>query len=226
MRAYHRGRCDITRVRMEDLGALFLHPGDLSDPIPSFLPIAIAVAAIAICTLVIFRVRIHDTVLTLGIVGLPLFAYALSNAALLDRSKNTDFCMSCHIMEPLLDVVTPDEPTLAAVHIRSGALPTYQSCYTCHSGYGLWGDADAKLAGVGHMVATLTGRYELPLKINKPFNIKACLACHAEGERFRAAVPHQVPDIQEALLTGEMGCTGTCHPAAHPPEALTGEPIR
>ncbi len=211
---------------MDDLSALFLHPGDLSDPIPSVLPIAIAVAAIAICALVIFRGRVRDPLLALGIVGLPVLAYALSNAVLLDRSKNTDFCMSCHIMEPLLDVVTPEEPTMAAVHIRRGAVPTFQSCYTCHSGYGLWGDAGAKLAGVGHMVATVTGRYELPLKINRPFNIDACLACHAEGERFRAAAPHQVPDIQRALLTREMGCTGTCHPAAHPPEALTGEPIR
>ena len=31
------------------------------------------------------------------------------------------------------------------------------------------------------------------------------------------------PDIQDSLLSSEMGCTGMCHAAAHPPEALSGE---
>ena len=68
----------------------------------------------------------------------------------------------------------------------------------------------------------MTGRYELPLQIRGSYNIDACLACHAESGRFRAVVAHQLPDIQRALLAREMGCTGACHPAAHPPEALTG----
>jgi hypothetical protein len=33
---------------------------------------------------------------------------------------------------------------------------------------------------------------------------------------------HQDPDMQQALLSGEMSCTGVCHPAAHPDWALEG----
>ena len=211
---------------MEELGPLFAHPGDLSDPIGGGLPIAIALVAMALCAAIVIRGRLGDTLLALGLVALPVTAFALSNAVLLDRSRNTDFCMSCHIMEPLLEVVSDAEPTLAAVHISRGAVRTNQSCYGCHSGYGLWGDVGAKLAGVGHMVATLTGRYELPLRIHGRYDIDACLACHAESGRFRAVVAHQLPDIQQALLAGEMGCTGACHPAAHPPEALTGKELQ
>ncbi len=206
---------------MEELGPLFTHPGDPSGP-PSVLPIAIALLAMALCAAILIRGRLGDTLLTLGLVALPVLAFALANAVLLERSKNTEFCMSCHIMEPLLAVVGEQEPTLASVHISRGAVRTHQSCYGCHSGYGLWGDVSAKLAGVGHMVATMTGRYELPLQIRGSYDIDACLACHAESGRFRAVVAHQLPDIQRALLAREMGCTGACHPAAHPPEALTG----
>jgi len=211
---------------MAELGPLFTHPGDLSDPIPGALPIAIALVAMALCAAILIRGRLGDTLLALGLVALPVVAFALSNAVLLERSKNTDFCMSCHIMEPLLEVVSEEEPTLASLHISRGAVRTYQSCYGCHSGYGMWGDVGAKLAGVGHMVATLTGRYELPLKIQGRYDIDACLACHAESGRFRASAAHQLPDIQRALLAGDMGCSGACHPAAHPPEALTGEGLQ
>ncbi len=76
------------------------------------------------------------------------------------------------------------------------------------------------------MVHTVTGRYELPLKMWKPFNINACLACHAESTRFRAVEAHRIPDIQKALVAREMGCTGVCHPAAHPAEALSGEHLQ
>jgi cytochrome c nitrite reductase small subunit len=208
---------------LEDLGPLFVHPGDLSDPIGGGLPIAIALVAMLLCAAIVIRGRMGDSLKAVGLVALPLTAFALADAVLLERSKNTDFCMSCHVMEPLLAVVSETEPTLASVHISRGALRTHQSCYGCHSGYGLWGDVEAKLAGVGHMVATVTGRYELPLRIHGRFDIDACLACHAEGVGFRRVSAHRLADVQRALLDGQMGCSGPCHPAAHPPVALSGE---
>ena len=55
-----------------------------------------------------------------------------------------------------------------------------------------------------------------------PFDIDSCLDCHAGARPFREAVVHQDADIQRMLIDREMGCTGSCHPAAHPPEALNG----
>ena len=78
------------------------------------------------------------------------------------------------------------------------------------------------MAGVMHMVRTVTGRYTLPLAVHGPFDIDSCLGCHAHAASFRAVEAHQDADLQKALLSRELSCTGTCHPAAHPESALTG----
>jgi hypothetical protein len=78
------------------------------------------------------------------------------------------------------------------------------------------------MAGVMHMIRTVTGRYELPLKTHGPFDIDSCLGCHAHAPAFRAVEAHQEPDLQKQLLSGELSCTGLCHPAAHPESALKG----
>ncbi len=207
---------------MNDLGPLFTHPGDLSDPIPGGFAILIAAVALAFCLWVMLRGRVSDALLGTSLVTLPVLAFAVTGAVLVERSKETDFCMSCHIMKPLLATATPEDTSLAGIHISRGAVPTAQSCYTCHAGYGLQGDVGAKLAGVRHMVLELTGAYELPLTLHGDFDLKSCQGCHAEASGFRAQPAHAAPEIQEALLSGQMRCTGMCHPAAHPPEALTG----
>jgi hypothetical protein len=207
---------------LSELGPLFSHPGDLSDPIPGGLAIAVCALALAMCLWVMIRGRVSESLLTMSLVTLPVLAFAVTGAVLVERSKETEFCVSCHLMVPLRDTVTEQDPSLAGVHMTRGAVPTAQSCYTCHSGYGLQGDVQAKFAGLRHMAMELTGRYELPLTLHGDFDLKSCLGCHAEASGFRAQPAHVAPEIQTALLSGEMRCTGMCHPAGHPPEALTG----
>jgi hypothetical protein len=112
--------------------------------------------------------------------------------------------------------------SLAAIHYQRGAVSRVEACYTCHSGYGIWGTFAAKKAGMRHMIHTLTGGYELPLALNGPFDIDSCLGCHLGASRFRAVEMHQSPEVQQALGSREVGCTGACHPSAHPPSALGG----
>jgi hypothetical protein len=207
---------------MEDLGPLFAHPGDLSDPTLGSIAAILAVVALGLCVWVLVRRSVTDALLAASLVTVPLVAVALSDMVLLERSKETEFCVTCHVMTPLLDTVTPEDKALAPLHITQGAVPTAQSCYTCHSGYGVHGNMSAKLAGVRHMLLELTGTYDLPLTLHGDFDLKSCLACHAEGLAFRSQPAHAAPEIQQALLSHQMGCTGTCHPAAHPPQALTG----
>jgi cytochrome c nitrite reductase small subunit len=201
---------------------LFTHPGDLTEPIFGVVPLVIALVAMGICVVGLVRGRLAESTLAVGIVGLPLLAFALANTVLLDRSKETEFCESCHLMVPIGESTRADDGSLASFHVSHGAVPTAQSCYGCHSGYGMWGDLNAKLSGVEHMVHTVLGSYELPLRLYRPYNIDSCLACHAESKRFRDVEVHATAEIQEALLSSEMSCTGMCHPAAHPPEALSG----
>jgi hypothetical protein len=72
------------------------------------------------------------------------------------------------------------------------------------------------------MLHTVTGGYELPLKISGRFDVAACLQCHAGAHSFRAVEAHRDPELQQSLASGEMSCAGLCHPPAHPAEALNG----
>ena len=161
----------------------------------------------------------------MGVLGLVLTmaAYGLGMLMVMEESKDVRFCGSCHVMTPIVaSLRATDGSSLAAVHFTRGLVPTHEACYTCHSGYGIWGTFAAKKAGTMHMLHNLTGHYALPLELNGPFDIASCLGCHAEAASFRAVEAHQDPNVQQALLSHAMACTGACHPAAHPEEALTG----
>ncbi len=154
-----------------------------------------------------------------GVVILPGLAFVLGNLVLMERSKSVDFCGSCHEMTPVVEAVVGDGDSLAAIHYRA-PFPSQEACYVCHSGYGIWGEVRAKGAGLKHMWASLTGSIHYPLAIYEPFDTSSCLGCHAKSRDFRAAGVHDDPEIQSMLRSGELSCAGTCHPSAHPPEAL------
>lgn len=170
---------------------------------------------------VLVRGRAPRIVLS-GAALLVVAAYALGALSLVEESKQASFCGSCHVMGPILASVASDDGSLASLHYVSGRVPTAEACYTCHSGYGIWGGAHAKRAGFRHMLHTITGKYDLPLVLDGSFDINSCLNCHARAARFRAVEAHQPADVQAALVSGELSCTGLCHPAAHPESALMG----
>lgn len=162
------------------------------------------------------------TALAGAAIFLPVAAYGFGSMYMLERSKEVSFCGSCHVMTPIMKSLEGNDGSLASIHYARGLVSHDHACFTCHSGYGIWGGVDAKIAGVMHMVRTATGWYDLPIKLHGTFDIDSCLGCHAYAPAFRAVEAHQDPDLQKALLSREMSCTGTCHPAAHPEAALTG----
>jgi len=186
------------------------------------LPILVALPAMLILAWGLVRGRLPAPMGVLGLV-LTMAAYGLGMLMVMEESKDVRFCGSCHVMTPIVaSLRATDGSSLAAVHFTRGLVPTHEACYTCHSGYGIWGTFAAKKAGTMHMLHNLTGHYALPLELNGPFDIASCLGCHAEAASFRAVEAHQDPNVQQALLSHTMACTGACHPAAHPGEALTG----
>ena len=185
------------------------------------LPILIAVPAAAVLAWGLLRGRLLPAVGSAA-AFLSAASFAFGGLLVLEESKRVGFCGSCHVMTPLVASLEGDDGSLASTHFARGLVPHDTACYTCHSGYGIWGTFQAKRAGVMHMVHTVTGGYELPLHLNAPFDIDSCLGCHLAAPSFRAVEVHQSPDVQQALLSHEMGCTGACHPAAHPPSALGG----
>jgi hypothetical protein len=206
---------------MEELGPLFVAPvePDRMGLIITFF----AVAVIAVSLIALVRGRLPNAFSSSILLLLPVFGYVLGNMHVLEESKRVEFCGSCHAtMSPIVEAMRSDTEYLSSIHYRRGAVPYDNACYRCHGGYGLWGDAQAKFAGVRHMMNTITGGYELPLQKSGTFDITSCLDCHAQAAPFREQETHRDPDLQQSLLTGEIGCVGLCHPAPHPPEALEG----
>jgi hypothetical protein len=206
---------------LEDLGPLFIHPYE-----PSYfwvVVLIVSLATIAACVTVLIRGKLPAALSSSFMVLLPLVAYLLGDIHLMNESKRASYCGSCHEpMSPLLETMRKDDSTLAGIHYQSGAVSFKTACYTCHSGYGLTGDVSAKLAGVQHMLHSALRTENYPLKLRRPFNIDSCLDCHAGAKPFRAVDVHRDPGIQQALVSREMGCTGACHPSAHPAAALNG----
>jgi cytochrome c nitrite reductase small subunit len=185
------------------------------------LAILVASASAVLLVWALIRGRLPTSYIAAAVL-LPIGAYGLASLHLLEGSKEVAFCGSCHVMTPILQSLQGNDGSLASTHYARGLVPHDKACFTCHSGYGIWGGVDAKMAGVMHMVRTATGWYTLPIALNGPFDIDSCLGCHAFAPSFRAVEAHQDPDLQKQLLGRELSCTGICHPAAHPESALIG----
>lgn len=206
---------------MEELGPLFSHPYE-----PDrfwILMLIVTLPAIAASVYVLVRGRLPAALSSSVLFLLPLVAYLLGDMHIMDESKRVEYCGSCHeTMSPLLASLREDDATLAGLHYQRGAVSHQNACYACHSGYGLSGDMTAKASGMRHMIHTALGNPEFPLALWRPFDIDSCLDCHATATPFRAVELHHDLDIQNALIGRDMGCTGACHPTAHPAEALLG----
>lgn len=204
-------------------GPLFVPPGAGHGlPWAAILPMLLAVPAIVLLLIGLFSRRRLPAAMGTAALVLPIASYGLAALYVMEGSKEVSFCGSCHVMTPIVAALDTDKESLASIHYRRGLVRHDEACYVCHSGYGIWGTMDAKMAGVMHMIRTLTGNYELPIAMHDTFDIGSCLNCHAASAAFRDVKEHQDPDVQQALLSHEMSCTGVCHPEAHPASALTG----
>lgn len=205
----------------EDLGPLFEQPVD-----PNYLWVVIAVfsgATILLALIALLRGRLPSPFDAAGLLLIPIFTYVLGDLFVMEESKRVEFCGSCHeTMSPVVASMQAPGPSLASSHYQRGAISHIEACYQCHSGYGIWGTMDAKLAGLQHMIRTATGDYEFPIKKHGSFDIESCRNCHAGAAGFRAVEAHRDPGLQQQLLAGELSCAGLCHAEAHPPEALGG----
>src|SRR5262249_55815837 len=137
----------------QPLGPLFQLP-----PHPHYLwiaGVAVAVLAIAVLLVGVVRGRLPPTLL-LPAELLTQRATWIGYLHTLDVSQEVAFCGSCHeTMSPLVAALDEDNGTLASFHWRKGAVSHIDACFQCHSGYGIWGELDAKVSGINHMVRTV-----------------------------------------------------------------------
>jgi nitrate/TMAO reductase-like tetraheme cytochrome c subunit len=150
-----------------------------------------------------------------AILVIPVVVVFLATAHGMQESMTVEACGSCHVMEGhVADLRNPGSDSLAAVHFKNRYIQTNQ-CYTCHSDYGMFGTASAKLEGLGHVYHNLAGDYPQPIKIRRPYSNLRCLSCHGGAQNFLAK--HEKDQIP-SLLSGKDSCLD-CHGPAHNVEA-------
>ena len=157
---------------------------------------------------------VSKELLFVAIAVLPVAVVFFGYSYGLEESKSVEACGSCHVMTPYVaDLRDPKSETLAAAHFKNRYIQE-NHCYTCHTDYGMFGTVKAKWEGLGHVARYTTGKYEVPLKIARPYSNLRCLNCHAGSLKFVNPEAHPKEDIAK-FVTGEVSCL-ECHEPAHP----------
>src|SRR5215469_79744 len=152
--------------------------------------------------------------------ALPLLCLGMGFSAELDRSKSTQFCLSCHIMEPYGQSLHVDDPShLAAAHYQNHRVPPDEACYTCHTNYAMFGGVKAKIGGLRHLYVYYLGKPPKPadIKLYEPYNNRECLHCHAGARSFEEGAVHTAdPTVLPAVKSNKISCLSSgCHQVVH-----------
>ena len=90
---------------------------------------------------------------------LPVVAIAIGTSAQMERSKKTESCRSCHVMEPYVKSLYIDSKEyIPAFHFQNNLVPEDIACFTCHTTYTMFGDITAKMRGVRHLYLYYRGK--------------------------------------------------------------------
>jgi cytochrome c-type protein NapC len=189
------------------------------------MPTAV-VSAVLMITLVIALVLVARPAITvarggkilafLGLFILPVFAGLLGLDNHIERSKQTQFCLSCHIMEPYGKSLRVDDKSyIPAAHFQNNRVPREQACYTCHTDYTLYtGGIKAKFRGLHHIYAQFVGTPHQPVKLYQPFNNRECLHCHLGARSFEEGTTHGA--VMDDIRSNQLSCVSSgCHDMVH-----------
>jgi cytochrome c-type protein NapC len=196
------------------------------------MPTAV-VSAVLVITLVIALVLVARPAITvarggkilafLGLFILPVFAGLLGLDNHVERSKQTQFCLSCHIMEPYGKSLRVDDKSyVPAAHFQNNRVPREQACYTCHTDYTLYtGGIKAKFRGLHHIYAQFIGTPHQPVKLYQPFNNRECLHCHLGARSFEEGTTHGA--VMDDIKNNQLSCVSSgCHDMVHNVVHLNG----
>lgn len=151
-----------------------------------------------------------------GLTLLPLLVTFIGYLHGFQEMETVPACGGCHVMTPFVnDLKDLKSEALAAVHYKNRYIQD-NHCYACHTDYGMFGTASAKLGGVRHIYYYVTGRYTLPIKIASPYPNARCLGCHGESQKFLKSQGHPKGD-QPQLVAGTTSCLD-CHGPPHTPK--------
>jgi nitrate/TMAO reductase-like tetraheme cytochrome c subunit len=183
------------------------------------------VLTLLICTVVVIAIVIAAPGVTVSRGGkalafLALFVFPVTISLLgaaehMDRSKQTQFCLSCHVMEPYGKSLYVDDKTyVPAAHFQNNRIPRDHACYTCHTNYTIYGTVHDKLRGLKHAYKYYISKPANPIKLYEPFNNRECLHCHEGARSFEEGTTHSA--LMDDIKKDKIGCTSSgCHDVVH-----------
>lgn len=120
----------------------------------------------------------------IGIFLLPIVVVAFASGEHLEKSKSTEFCLSCHPMQQYgKSLLVDDNEFIPAVHYQNNRIPREQACFTCHTEYTLYGGFAAKLRGLKHVFVQYLGTVPDTIHLYEKYSNRECLHCHAGADR-------------------------------------------
>lgn len=192
-----------------------------------FTPFTLLIAIIAISIVLIAILIVHPSVTAtrggkilafVAILVLPIVSGGFGVSEHLQRSKTTEFCLSCHVMQDYgKSLHIDDKSFIPAVHFQNNLVPRENACFTCHTDYTMYGDFNSKLRGLKHVYAQYIGKPSRPLKLYTPYNNRECLHCHQGSRSFEENETHtKEPDRLQKIKMNQLSCSTTdCHNIVH-----------
>jgi len=157
--------------------------------------------------------------------ALPLFSGWMGASEHLARSKTTQFCTSCHVMQDFgKSLMQDDISAIPAQHFQNNRVPRENACYTCHTDYTMFGDFNSKLRGLRHVYVQYLGKVPASneVKLYTPYNNRECLHCHSGARNFEEGATHTAEDNRlELIKSNQLSCSSSgCHEVNHNIEGL------
>lgn len=188
-------------------------------------PMVLALGATTVVLLLAVATRPRSVESTAGKVvafgaflALPVLATSLGTHLHLEHSKRTEFCLSCHEMEPYgASLYVDDADYVPASHFQNLRVDRERACYACHTTYTMYGDLSAKLKGLRHVWVHYVGEIPETIELYEPYDNRECLHCHAGARSFEESELHV--DFQQEFASGETSCL-ECHDLVHAVEDL------
>jgi cytochrome c-type protein NapC len=153
----------------------------------------------------------------IGLCILPALCIVGGMNTHMQRSEQTQFCISCHVMVPYGQSLYVDNPTpIPAQHFQNHRVPADRACYSCHADYSIYGPLNDKVRGLKRIYIQYVSTPPEPAAIRIPGGFKnaQCLHCHLGARDFEENPIHAA--ILDSLTSNQMSCVSSgCHDTVH-----------
>ena len=133
----------------------------------------------------------------------------------MQRSEQTQFCISCHAMAPYGRSLYVDDPKyIPAQHFQNHRVPADMACYACHTDYTIYGPLKDKLKGITRIYLQYVSTPPTTIHIPGGYNNLQCLHCHAGARNFEENPGHAA--MMDSLKSNQLSCISSgCHDTVH-----------